>query len=107
VIAPNLYSGHPEAAIIIDNISSFRIALGDVLAHPDVMNREMAINELVEQFTNKSSELSDQIDYLLYVLRGGIYNQGGPAKGGMDGSERNRSRSSLENPHVSNLPMPQ
>lgn len=106
VIAPNLYSAHPEAGVIIDNLSSFRISLGDVLAHPDVVDREAAIENLVVQFTDKDSEITDQIDYLLYVLRGGIYNQGGPAKGGMDTNERNRSRSSLENPHISNLPMP-
>ncbi|MEX2131413.1 MAG: hypothetical protein WD772_07985 [Pseudohongiellaceae bacterium] len=106
VIAPNLYSAHSEAAVIIDNLSAFRIALGDILAHPDVADRASATDTLVAQFTNKSTELTAEIDYLLYVLRGGIYNQGGPAKGGMVDSERNRSRSSLENPHVSNLPMP-
>lgn len=105
VIAPNLYSAHPDAAVIVDNLSAFRIALGDVLAYPDLSNRKTAVDELVVKFTNKNGDLAGRIDYLLYVLRGGIYNQGGPAKGGMDATERNRSRAMLENKHISNLPM--
>jgi len=37
------------------------------------------------------------------VLRGGIFNQGGPALGGLVQSERNRGRSATQ--HVSNYPM--
>lgn len=106
VIAPNLYSAHPEAAIIIDNLSSLRIVIGDVLAHPDALGKQALIEQLVQEFTDKSNELDTVEDYLLFVLRGGIYNQGGPAQGEMLASERNRSRSSLEAGHVSSLPMP-
>jgi hypothetical protein len=105
VIAPNLFSAHPEAAIIIDNLSALKIVLGDILAHPDALNRDAVIAEALAQFTDRENHLESEVDYLTFVLRGGIYNQGGPALGGMDNSERNRSRSSLDNPHISTLPM--
>ncbi|MFM1897069.1 MAG: hypothetical protein RLZZ385_2143 [Pseudomonadota bacterium] len=106
VIAPNLFSTHPEAAIILDNLSALRIVIGDILAHPDAMNKQALITSLVQDYTNKTEDLDKMEDYLLFVLRGGIFNQGGPALGGMVANERNRSRSSLEAGHVTNLPMP-
>ena len=106
VIAPNLFSAHPEAAIILDNLSALRIVVGDILAHPDAMNKQALLEQLVTDFTDKTEQLDTVEDYLLFVLRGGIYNQGGPALGGMLANERNRTRSSLEAGHVTNLPMP-
>ena len=106
VIAPNLFSAHPEAAIILDNLSALRIVVGDILAHPDAMNKQALLEQLVKDFTDKTEQLDTVEDYLLFVLRGGIYNQGGPALGGMLANERNRTRSSLEAGHVTNLPMP-
>jgi hypothetical protein len=41
----------------------------------------------------------DTMDYLLNALRGGIFNQGGPAIGELGQSERNRSRSAMEMQH--------
>ncbi len=105
VIAPNVYSAHPEAAVIIDNLSSLKIVLGDILAYPDLADRPAAIEELLAQFTDKNAYLEEEDDYLTFVLRGGIFNQGGPANGSMAQSERNQSRSSLESQHISNLPM--
>lgn len=106
VIAPTLYSAHPKAAVIIDNLSVLKIVLGDILAHPDLIDRETAINTMISAYTDKESDLVDEVEYLTFVLRGGIFNQGGPARGGLVQSERNQSRDSLENPHISNFPMP-
>jgi len=105
VISPNVYSAHAQAAIIIDNLSALKIVLGDILAHPDVADRNATIDAMLVQFTDKENHLDSEIDYLTFVLRGGIYNQGGPAFGGMQYSERNRSRDSVDSPHVSRYPM--
>ncbi|MDO9519391.1 MAG: hypothetical protein Q7L19_04170 [Pseudohongiella sp.] len=104
VIAPNLYSYHPQAAIIIDNLSVLRIVLADILAHPDVEDSDATIEAVLARFTDRSADLDSEIDYLTFVLRGGIYNQGGPALGGLTGNERNRSREALESPHVGHVP---
>jgi len=105
VISPNVYSAHSQVGIIIDNLSALKIVLCDILAHPDVEDRNATINAMLVQFTDKENHLDNEIDYLTFVLRGGIYNQGGPAFGGMQYSERNRSRESLDGTHVSRLPM--
>ena len=105
VIAPNLYAFHPGAAYVIDNIAALKVVIGDILVHPDVMNRTAAIESMVARFTNKDEELDDETDYLFFVLRGGIFNQGGPALGGMEFSERNRSRAASNAQHISNYPM--
>jgi hypothetical protein len=104
VIAPNLYGFHPGAAYVLDNIAALKVVIGDILVHPDVPDRNRAIEEMVAKFTDKSNYLEDETEYLYFVLRGGIYNQGGPALGGMAESERNRGRAGTE-PHVSNYPM--
>jgi len=102
-IAPNVYSFHPGAAYVLDNISTLKVVIGDLLAHPDVPNRSAAIENAVVQFTAKENYLDDEMRYLEFVLRGGIFNQGGPALGGLTQSERNRSRAGQ--PHISNYPM--
>lgn len=105
VIAPNLYGFHPGAAYVLDNIAALKVVIGDILVHPDVMNRNASIEGMVQRFTNKVEELDDETDYLFFVLRGGIFNQGGPAFGGMEVSERNRSRAASNTQHISNYPM--
>lgn len=107
VIAPNFYSAHPSASYVIDNLAALKVVIGDVLAHPDVIDRNAAIEEMLDSFTSKDEHLDDEMMYLTFVLRGGIFNQGGPALGGMTESERNRSRLSVENQHISNYPMSQ
>jgi hypothetical protein len=104
-IAPNLYSFHPGAAYVLDNISALKVVIGDVLAYPNVTDRGAAIEEMLAQFTDKDEYLDNEMNYLTFVLRGGIFNQGGPALGGMEQSERNRSRVATEQGHVSNYPM--
>ncbi len=101
VIAPNFYSAHPDAAYILDNLELLKVVIGDLLAHPEVDDRWEAIDQVVANYTNKTSDLADEQDYLLYVLRGGIYNAGGPARGGLDRPDRNWTREQTENPHVS------
>jgi hypothetical protein len=105
VIAPFLYGFHPGAAYVLDNIAALKVVIGDILVHPDVPDRERAIEEMVAKFTDKTAYLEDETDYLFFVLRGGIFNQGGPAFGGMAESERNRSRAATGEQHISNYPM--
>ena len=81
------------------------MVIGDILVHPDVPDRGRAINEMVAKYTNKVEYLEGETDYLFFVLRGGIFNQGGPASGGMAQSERNRSRAATGEQHISNYPM--
>ncbi len=92
VIAPNLYNRHRAVSYVIDNLAMFRVVLGDILAHPEVEDPDAALVAVMEDFTSKTEHLEDEMAYLEFVLRGGIFNQGGPARGGMDISERNRSR---------------
>ena len=107
VIAPNFYTFHPEASAIVDNIEALKVVIGDALAYPDLMARSEIIESMVADYTNKTDYLFDHRDYLISVLRGGIYNAGGPARGGMQRPDRNYSRERQENPHISKFPMPQ
>ncbi len=107
VIAPSFYSLHPDAAYILDNLELLKVVIGDILAYPGVEDRMDTINQTVVAYTDKQTNLSDETDYLLYVLRGGIYNAGGPARSRMQIPDRNWTRDQVENPHVSSNPMPQ
>jgi hypothetical protein len=104
-IAPNFYTVHPEASSIIDNLEALKVVIADILSHPDEFDRKAAIDKMVASYTNKNSDIIKPTDYMLFVLRGGIYNAGGPARGGMDQPDRNYSREVQENPHVSKYPM--
>lgn len=107
VVAPNFYTLHPEASAIIDNLEALKVVIGDILAHPEQMDRQGAIAAMVAQYTSKTDHLIDQMDYMIFVLRGGIYGAGGPARGGMEQNDRNYSRDVQENPHISKNPMSQ
>lgn len=109
VIAPAFFELHPDAAYIIDNLEMLKVVIGDILAHPEVEDRWQQIELAVQNFIDKSNNFSDEKDYLYYVLRGGIYNVGGPARGGLDRPDRNWSRERSENPHISigSQPSPQ
>lgn len=102
-IAPHLYSFHPKASIILDNLAMLENIVFDILAYPNLEDRQTAIGEAVGEFTNKESNVYEDYDYLLAALRGGIYNQGGPAIGELDRSERNRSRDEMGHIHVMNM----
>jgi hypothetical protein len=106
-ISPQLYSQAPDAAVIIDNLNMLEAAIADIIAYPVVEDRESAINNAVAQFTAQEDYVTDTMDYLLSALRGGIFNQGGPAIGELDRSERNRSRSAMNMQHTMIMSAPQ
>lgn len=106
-ISPQLYSQAPDAAVIIDNLNMLEAAIADIVAYPVVEDRESAINNAVAQFTAQEDYVTDTMDYLLSALRGGIFNQGGPAIGELDRSERNRSRSAMNMQHTMIMSAPQ
>ena len=101
-ISPLLLNRHPEAAYIIDNLNVLETVIADLLAHPDVQDRNASIDAIIYEFTNGESNIATASDYLLSALRTGIFAQGGPALGTLARSERNRSRREMEMPaHVS------
>ena len=99
-IAPDLYSQSPQAAIIIDNLNVLETMIADILSYPNLENRSDLITDAVNNFTNKSAIEIAPEEYLLFALRGGIYNQGGPAVGELMQSERNRSREMMDMKHA-------
>lgn len=106
-IAPDLYSQSEEAAIILDNLNVLETVVIDILAYPNVENRDELMDAAVSKFTNKEADNSASMDYLLFALRGGIYNQGGPAVGELMQSERNRSRDAMGMTHTMIMANPQ
>ena len=99
-ISPQLYSQAPQAAIIIDNLNMLESALADVVAYPNLLDRETVIDQVVAQYTSDDMHLAETMEYLLNALRGGIFNQGGPAIGDLSRSERNRSRDAMNMNHT-------
>ena len=99
-IAPDLYTLSPDAAIILDNLNILETVLADILSYPNEVDREAKMDVAVALFTNKEADDSNPLDYLLFALRGGIYNQGGPAVGDLTRSERNRSRDAMNMQHA-------
>ncbi len=98
-IAPNLYSQSQEAAIIVDNLNILETIITDILSYPNIEDREELMAAAVAKFTDKGEDTAETMDYLLFALRGGIYNQGGPAVGELMQSERNRSRDAMNMVH--------
>lgn len=106
-IAPDLYSQSPEAAIILDNLNLLETVIADILAYPNAENRDELMDQAVTYFTDKESNNGQSMDYLLFALRGGIYNQGGPAVGELMQSERNRAREAMNMQHNMIMSSPQ
>ncbi len=106
-IAPDLYSQSPEAAIILDNLNLLETVIADILAYPNVENRDELMDQAVAFFTDKETNNAESMDYLLFALRGGIYNQGGPAVGELMQSERNRAREAMNMQHNMIMSSPQ
>jgi len=98
-IAPDLYSQSPEAAVILDNLNILETVIVDILSFPNAENWEELIEQAVSLFTSKDSDSADTQGYLLFALRGGIYNQGGPAVGELMKSERNKGREQMNMKH--------
>jgi hypothetical protein len=99
-IAPTLFTLSPDTAVILDNLNVFETVIADVLSYPNLENKNAAANALVAQFTSREPTSDSTMDYLLFALRGGIYNQGGPAIGELPQSERNRSRTEMGMQHA-------
>jgi len=91
-IAPGLFSLSQQTAVILDNLNMFETVVADIFGYPNVENRAAIVDSLVDEFTNHAENFDPTIDYLASALRGGIYNQGGPALRELSQSERNRSR---------------
>lgn len=108
-ISPQLYTQSPDAAVIIDNLNMLETAIADIIAYPDLDDdsREQAIMAAISSFTSDEEQNTDETSYLLSALRGGIYNQGGPAVGELMGSERNRSREAMGMVHTMIMSGPQ
>lgn len=106
-IAPNLYSQSEQAAVILDNLNILQAIVADILAYPNLGERGVVIDQVIGEYTNKESNLSNTNDYLLFALRSGIYNQGGPAVGELMQSERNRSRAEMNMQHTMVMESPQ
>ena len=105
-IAPTLFTLNPEAAIVLDNLNMFETVLSDILSYPNLGNKEAVVNSLVDEFTNHAENFDPTIGYLVSALRGGIYNQGGPAVGELSQSERNRSRMEMGMQHAMTMSSP-
>ena len=99
-IAPDLYSQAPEAAIILDNLNILETVVADILSYPNEEDREAKIEAAAALFTIKEADSSPPAEYLLFALRGGIYDQGGPVIGELTRSERNRSRDAMNTRHT-------
>lgn len=106
-IAPDLYSQSPEAAIILDNLNLLETVIADILAFPNAQSREESMSQAITYFTGKDTNNAESMDYLLFALRGGIYNQGGPAVGELMQSERNRAREAMDMQHNMIMSSPQ
>ncbi|GJM14214.1 MAG: hypothetical protein DHS20C12_26170 [Pseudohongiella sp.] len=106
-IAPDLYSQSPEAAIILDNLNLLETVVADIIAFPNAENRDELMGQAVSYFTDKDTNNAQSMDYLLFALRGGIYNQGGPAVGELMQSERNRAREAMNMQHNMIMSSPQ
>ena len=108
VISPLLYHLHPQVAVILDNLNMFEIVIADILVHPGVEDRSAAMDQAVKDFTNSETNLVAEQDYLLWAMRGGLFNQGGPAWGEeLNRSMRNRSRSEMGMRHAMTMSVPQ
>ncbi|MEX1256360.1 MAG: hypothetical protein WEG36_01970 [Gemmatimonadota bacterium] len=88
-ISPGLRGRHPQAAAIFDNLDILLAITTDVVLHPGVGDKEGTVEAVLDAFTNPEYEIVSLYDWTLMALRHGIYNQGGPAIGLLDRSERN------------------
>ena len=78
----------------------FETVLADILTYPNLEDKSALVDLLVEEFTNHAGNFDPTIDYVVSALRGGIYNQGGPAIGELSQSERNQSRMEMGMQHA-------
>ena len=82
---------HLRAAAIVDNLNMMHAVLADVLEHPKVTDVKAALDQVIEQFTDRSYRVVEVDDWIRMALRHSIFEQGGPAIGVMTVSDRNGS----------------
>ena len=99
-IAPDIYSKSPEATIILDNLNVLETLVADIMSYPNLDNRAELIDAAVARFTDSEADIVLPEEYLLFAMRGGIYNQGGTAVGELSQSERNSSREAMNMQHA-------
>jgi hypothetical protein len=88
-IAPGLVLLHDRSASIIDNLNMMLDVLTDVLVHPKVANRRVAVDEVIAQFTDRQYRCVQIDEWIILALRHSIFAQGGPALSTMNTYERN------------------
>jgi hypothetical protein len=88
-IAPGLVALHDRAASIVDNLDLMLDVLTDVLVHPNVADRRLAVSEVIAQFSNREYRCVQTDEWIVVALRHSIFEQGGPALGTMTANERN------------------
>ncbi len=98
-IAPRLFTLSAETGIVLDNLNAFETIVADILSYPNLADKTGLLNAVVDEFTDGGENFETTIDYVVSALRGGIYNQGGPAVGELLQSERNRSRMEMGMQH--------
>jgi len=63
--------------------------LTDVLVHPKVANRRVAVDDVIAQFTDRQYRCVQIDEWIILALRHSIFAQGGPALSTMNTYERN------------------
>ena len=74
-------------------------ALADVVAYPNLQDRETVIDQVVAQYTSDDMHLAETMEYLLNASMAEFLT-GGPAIGDLSRSERNRSRDAMNMNHT-------
>lgn len=91
---------HSDEEVSTDYLSDDRHS---VSTFPDEEDREAKMDAAAALFTNKEADKSQRAEYLPFAVRGGIYDQGGPAIGDLTRSERNRSRDAMGMHHAATM----
>ncbi len=88
-IAPGLAQRHPRAAAIFDNVHALHGVIVDILTNQHA-DAAPALQDAIDTFVSPQHLTVSRDEWVLTSLRRGIWWQGGPAIGRMDGPERNR-----------------
>jgi hypothetical protein len=87
-VAPDLTARYPRAAAIFDNLNLLRELVAELLVG-GVPQTDPAIGDEIDHFLDPSEGITTHYQWVLMALRHGIFHQGGPALGTLDGNERN------------------
>ncbi len=93
-IAPDFVRLHPRAAAIFDNLNMMHNVIADILVFDErTTDKRAPIDHAVDQFTDPRRFEIPEMAWIEMSLRHGIWAQGSPAIGRMQGSERNQHHS--------------